>query len=124
VSADLLREAALKMRARAEAATGATRHWTSVPAGVGVSRVFCGQVLIAKTDETLGGSGFNAQHIASWHPAVALAVADWLIKSAETYERLEDDLRGLEGVPTIEQVYGYDFTEAIAVARAYVGADA
>jgi len=117
VSADLLREAALKMRARAEAATGATRHWTSVPAGVGVSRVFCGQVLIAKTDETLGGSGFNAQHIASWHPAVALAVADLLERIADRAP--PDPHRAGEYCETCDNV-----RDALVIARAYLGADA
>jgi hypothetical protein len=71
--------------------------------------------------ERPGAKSSDLQHIASWHPAVALAVADWLWKSAETWERLEDDLRGLMGAPTIEQVYGYDFSEALAVAHAYLG---
>ena len=28
----------------------------------------------------------DAEHIASWHPAVALAVADWLNKFADLHE--------------------------------------
>jgi hypothetical protein len=57
----------------------------------------------------------DAEHIASWHPAVALAVADWLEQEADdldsdpeadTYE--EHDL-----VPCIQR--------ALAVARAYLG---
>jgi hypothetical protein len=48
-------------------------------------------------DITAGGDGLNvvassgltvrAQYIASWHPAVALAVADWLDAEAEHAER-------------------------------------
>ena len=143
MSADLLREAAALMRSRAEAATHgpwhrAESHWSD-PSGEGLSEI----VVINERCDPAGRTGYypgdvlaftygpgnedndncdeDAEHIASWHPAVALAVADWLDKSAETYERLEDDLRGLEGVPTIEQVYGYDFTEALTVARAYLG---
>jgi len=121
MSAALLREAAAKMRERAEAA--ATGYdWK---AKAHSSRRDC------VTVQDAGGTFLAfycrqsfADHASAWHPAVALAVADWLDKSAETYERLEDDLRGLEGLPTIEQVYGYDFTEAITVARAYLGAGA
>jgi len=112
----------LRERAEAERVAGEDQ----APRGEVVSQSVGDNVAVSSVvrDASLYANRPDAVHIASWHPAVALAVADWLIKSAETYERLEDDLRGLEGVPTIEQVYGYDFTEAIAVARAYVGADA
>lgn len=78
MTVEKLREAAALIRSRAEVATGASHHWDSNPAHVGVGRVFCGQVLVAKTDETMGGEHANAEHIASWHPAVGIAVADWL----------------------------------------------
>jgi len=121
------------MRKRAEAATAAT-PWNAEVRTLRDGRTM-GRIRIASDGGRRQGRprqwlshieipGTDAEHIASWHPAVALAVADWLDRSAETYERLEDDLRGLEGAPTIEQVYGYDFTEAIAVARAFLGADA
>jgi hypothetical protein len=86
MSAARLRAVAADMREKAQAATGATHYWDPVPAGAGVARVFCGQVLIAKTDETLGGSGSNAAHIAAWHPAVALAVANLLDHAAARAE--------------------------------------
>lgn len=56
----------------------------------------------------------NAEHIASWHPAVALAVADWLDATARELDSLGDpDLTGhpLDGRRTA----------ALAVARAYLG---
>jgi hypothetical protein len=113
VSAETLRRAAVLMRARAEAATGATHRWDNIPAGAGVSRVFCGQVLIAKTDERIGQDDHNAQHIASWHPAVALAVADLLEAVTET--GVSDAL--------FRQWLDHDRSgqAALAVARAYLG---
>ena len=32
------------------------------------------------------GNDANAEHIASWHPVVALAVADWLTYVADTHD--------------------------------------
>ena len=86
MSADRLREAARVLRERAESATGASYHWTPLPAGEGVARVFCGRVLVAKTDETIGGSGANAAYIATMHPGVGLALADWLDDEAGRIE--------------------------------------
>lgn len=104
MTAELLREAAALMRERAEAATGMAHRWVALGGSVAVGRVFCGQVMVAKTDETLGGAPFNAEHIASWHPAVALAVADWLDSAASGY---------VEAEPLIDA--------ALVVARAYLG---
>jgi hypothetical protein len=44
----------------------------------GVAFVTVGQIRIAQTDERIAQPDHNAAHIASWHPVVALAVADWL----------------------------------------------
>jgi len=54
-------------------------------------------------------SAEHAAHIASWHPAVALAVADLLDRIAWMVE-LDPELAGRVGVD-----------EALAVARAYLG---
>lgn len=108
MSADVLRQAAALMRSRAEAATGVAHHWrvarNSKP---GAGFVACGGVHIAVTDEALTGGPSNAEHIASWHPAVALAVADWLDREADYA-----DVRGIVAPP------------ALAVATAYLGTDA
>lgn len=138
MSAAELREAAALMRSRAEKATGVTHHWDALPAGVGVARVFCGQVFIAKTDETLGGGGSNAEHIASWHPAVALAVADWLDAEATALDAMAGFtgiVGAIEGPVTVKgaalsMVKAADGTvqftadtsgPALVVARAYLG---
>ena len=52
------------------------------------------------------GNAANAEHIASWHPAVALAVADWLDADAGVMERHDLDVA---------------ISKAYAVARAYLG---
>lgn len=67
MSADVLRKAAALMRERAEAATGGP--WLAY----GHTVEGAGTVYFDK--HSLHG---DADHIASWHPAVALAVADWL----------------------------------------------
>ena len=59
----------------------------------------------------------------AWHQErdFHLAVADWLDSTASTMAHVMDDLAAIEGQPTIEQLVGYDFAEALAVARAYLG---
>lgn len=59
-------------------------------------------------DESEGRDIANAEYIASWHPLVALAVADWLETEAHMADR-----RG-------NSVEGQTF-HALAVARAYLG---
>ena len=104
MSADLLREAASKMRERAEAATDGGPRWETGPDDMhGPARAV---VYPADSDSAVAFAGCeDAEHIASWHPAVALAVADWLDRVAET-----SDVVGAEPSP--------DMT---AVARAYLG---
>jgi hypothetical protein len=75
MTAELLREAAALMRERAEAATPGpwmrAEPWDRA----------VGQVdgpWVAETTALGQATAANAEHIASWHPAVALAVADWL----------------------------------------------
>ena len=54
----------------------------------------------------------DVPHIASWHPAVALAVADWLEVTAENVARASLYARGI------------DCEKALTVARAYLGGQA
>ena len=93
MSADALRTAAELMRARAEAARPDAR-WV--------------------TANQLRGE-FDAEtsdHIASWHPTVALAVADWLEWEADEAERFNAQTRApRQMVPR----------RALAVARTYLG---
>lgn len=101
MSADLLREAAAKMRERAEAATAQSGPDWAYRAHVG------GYVWLEPAHIGMHGYQSTAAHIASWHPAVTLAVADWLDRvgadaDAENYDPDE-------------------FESALAVARAYLG---
>lgn len=102
MSAEVLREAARLMRERAAGATAFTDAKTGSPLAwiQGLDGwVFdhgAAQIACAMTSE-------NSEHIASWHPAVALAVADWL-----------DAVSEFNPSPT---------SPALAVARAYLGSD-
>lgn len=103
MSAEMLRRAAALMRERAEAANEGP--WLTASDN--------------KRRDVLAGSGgaiksrhANAAHIASWHPAVALVVADWLEAEAESHR--------------VDLVGPYPsgccrMPQALAVARAYLG---
>jgi hypothetical protein len=98
MSAVILRRAAALIRERAEAVEG----WYSAPAWSTTAPM---NLPIEKAD---------AAHIASWHPAVALAVARWL--EAESHVPEQDIGDGITvGGPSLE---------ALDLARAYLGADA
>lgn len=97
MSADVLREAARLIRARAEAVGDdwySAKAWaTTAPMNLPIERA-------------------DAEHIASWHPDVALAVADWLDDEADDAERFQAQTRAPRlMVPR----------RALAVARAYLG---
>lgn len=105
MSADVLRRASALMRERAEAATDGPWHpyFSEVRESTGFVVGVVGQTYA------------NAPHIASWHPAVALAVADWLDDVAErtrgtSQARLERDAEEREW-----------YMPALTVARAYLG---
>lgn len=72
MSAETLRRAAALMRGRAEAA--AAGPWRAIPARDGLPAIVAAAAVLADVDESTA----DAEHIASWHPAVALAVADLL----------------------------------------------
>jgi hypothetical protein len=135
MSAEVLREAAALMRERAEAATPGP--WSAADEhgllGPDASPAWCvsnmrpGYKSMSPTEGYIGdvaetSLGFpeqrdrdNAEHIASWHPAVALAVADWLEFYAFTFESRE---AAKGDVPSVA-VNPF----ALAVARAYLGSD-
>ena len=58
------------------------------------------------------GWQYDAEHLASWHPAVALAVADWLDALARAVER-----SGVAHHPEPASIHD----AALVVARAYLG---
>ncbi len=117
VSAEELREAAALMRSRAEkAAAQSGPEWTC--------RVqVAGYAWLEPAHIGLHGYQSTAEHIASWHPAVALAVADWLDAEARKREAIEgfDRAYGAEPDAGILAARANDIGPALAVARAYLG---
>lgn len=75
MSAEVLRRAASLMRERAEAARAG--RWFQEGDEVRANWTLVRQVATCHGSIDIGNVA-NAAHIASWHPAVALAVADWL----------------------------------------------
>lgn len=126
MSAEELREAARLMRERAGKATpGVWEPWSGATAGGG--EYISAKSASGKFHYTfgispglLGEEGWrvaerDAQHIASWHPAVALAVADWLDYCAGRRDRTSDARIRLDEE---EQAW---YLPALAIARAYLG---
>lgn len=112
----LLREAARIMRERAKAATPGP--WEAGRIGLMGGRV--GLVItqphgsFVMVDRDNEARIEDAKHIASWHPAVALAVADWLDYAAA---RAECKIANGGGeVP----VWSHE-RDALSVARVYLG---
>lgn len=86
MSAERLREAAALMRERAEAATpGPWQFWPPPDMLHDYGWVGRGGMFVAEPSQTPEGIK-DAVHIASWHPAVALAVADLLDNEASLIE--------------------------------------
>lgn len=102
MSAELLRRAAALMRERAKGAHRATEV-SGVP-WYPVEQIL-GKVVWAE----------DAEHIASWHPAVALAVADWLDATATRIDAGRDPQHGGRRNHSWR-----GSREALAVARAYL----
>jgi hypothetical protein len=106
VSSEILRRAASLMRERAEAADPSP--WDAeCPDVVGASDEW---IVYASN----GDHERSIPHIASWHPAVALAVADWLEAEAEAHFHIGDEVRSIYDQPNMGG-------PALAVARAYLG---
>ncbi|HEY1177559.1 MAG TPA: hypothetical protein VGF17_15485 [Phytomonospora sp.] len=118
MSVETLRRAAQLMRERAEAANAGP--WTAEPIGSEGYRVYGAPavgitprhkrrpVVAACTWEPFLASKADAEHIAAWHPAVAIAVAAWLDSEAMYVEDF-----GLAADVTT--------AHAVAVAEAYLG---
>lgn len=117
MTAETLRRAADQMRERAEKATQgrwetSSKALTHPGDGTNVYSDLEGPV-VADCCGYQGGAGIeDGEHIASWHPAVALAVADWLDHDAEAWEQYEKQGQGL---PFARR------ERSLAVARAYLG---
>jgi hypothetical protein len=114
MSTEILRRAAALMREQAEAARDVTGSsdwfaelaWTDEGPGWACYSVNSsgGRVSSLSAEE-------EAEHIASWNPTVALAVADWLSNEADLHVVLTaNGARGLD-----------DNSDSVKVARAYLG---
>ena len=123
MSAALLREAATKMRERAEAATpGPWRVGAEGSEGSRVNPATGDKREDSHWIASVNGrvqpeDGRNAEHIASWHPAIALAVADLideLLRSLSVFGEPADD-DPLWQKPTASTV--------VRLSRAYLGND-
>lgn len=66
----------------------------------------------------------NGEHIASWHPLVALAVADWLDERARELDDMAAGPYGQAGAAFVAGDFGGDIDPALRVARAYLGESA
>lgn len=125
MSAEVLREAAALMRERAEAATpgpwkqGEARSQGRAAQVLGVhSLVYNDRQSVALIPGFKSDRKPDAAHIASWHPDVALAVADLLDSAAKWLLPCDKPCweQGIEGCIDCEV-----YSPALAVARAYLG---
>lgn len=114
MSAEMLREAAALMRERAQACLDASPdiddgHWWSA-------------TTLADVLEDEGGfaADKDADHIASWHPLVAQAVADWLDAAYAAWMQREHSL-GAMSVRAMSGESNEPDLHALAVAHAYLG---
>jgi hypothetical protein len=129
-AADQLRQAAATLRERAGAATpGPWGSWgqhivkdtgrhtcgTGPDGHFGAHEPGCGLDDLGQTATE------DAAYIATVHPAVGLALADWLDATARTGELVDAALTDC-GDPPLNWEYG-DMGKALAVARAVNGAD-
>lgn len=124
MSAEILHRAAALMRERAAAAASGPwaiddwkpkGSWPRIMADSGES--LTGKDILVAHAYYPGGRGESAEHIASWDPDVALAVADLLDHAAARAEsKIEHG-----GWP--EPVWSHE-RDALAVARAYLGGEA
>lgn len=128
MSAEILRRAANLMRERAGAATPGP--WLVDQPGDGAP-LFIGNRTDGSVYSTADRMGDltsaaaaqrrdDAEHIASWHPAVALAVADWLDSMYRRWEAAENSLSAMS-VRAMSGGLNHPDPDALAVARAYLG---
>ena len=135
MSADLLREAAALMRSRAERALEnmTEQGWKPGPTidPDNMGWYVASDIPEADWDTTVAHLPYDydgevACHIASWHPAVALAVADWLEEAANDLASRQRNVDGLlagVGASGSVQIDSVSLQPAaLAVARAYLGA--
>jgi hypothetical protein len=113
MSADTLRRAASLMRQRAESAPAGSWDVDEIDA-IWVDHDPHGTSSSCLVDRFPMWAEGAGEHIASWHPAVALAVADWLDATAA-----ENDAPANSPLAFLNFI-GADALAAIAVATAYL----
>lgn len=129
--AEELRVAAKTMRDRAQAATEGPWAWEATGDkdsswAVGLvrdedERMLTGEIghgegiIIDGVCESIDGRLGDGEHIASWSPPVALAVADWLEKRGADYDEMTT------GLPPALVAATARTDHALKVARAYLG---
>ena len=126
MSAETLRRAAGLMRERAEAATPGRWHPFGTSIGSEVDGCTChGGIAPYGHEQYCGvegpvvtGGEADMRHIASWHPAVALAVADWLDVGAEAWQISDPNYA------TSLRAAAVGHRQALVFARAYLGESA
>jgi hypothetical protein len=131
--ADTIRRAAALMRERAEKATPSPWRDSAVDGNryaALVSDVMpAGRKPGGGWDVTEGYGGYligesvqsqDRQHIASWHPAVALAIAAWLDEAAAREDE-HQEYAAAEGMTDDGPVPGDEAHAALTFARAYLG---
>lgn len=134
MSADLIRRAAAQMRANAQGYGIPDSPWFTEPSWTGAD-----EACVKAYDPETPGLPYDvademeprlATHIASWHPAVALAVVDHLAHIAGRHYAVET--HGIDdawsnclvcGVDMDEDTDCPDLASALKVANAYLGRD-
>lgn len=128
--AEELREAARLMQERAEAATEGP--WDAMVLGSeGYLVLRSNGTVRDRGRHRVGRFGLkdwdsdkaDAEYVASMHPLVALAVADWLDSAAGRYDEIAAGPYGPAGAAFVAGDAGGDTDPAVAVARTYLGGE-
>lgn len=131
MSAELLRRAATEMRRRAEAAVpgpwpiDCNNHLALPMAQLPFSSPWAQRAIGGPKAYALAGpDDATTEHIASWHPGVALAVADWLDEEAAVIDARQSSVdRFISERGDESSVPVYINRHLLAVANAYLGSD-
>jgi hypothetical protein len=120
-TSDTIRQAAARMRELAGGCEQRRWHWRAGEGDYPQQVYSDGNVaLIAETFIGPEHRPFEAEHIASWSPPVAMAVADLLDEVAKQYDAPPCDKP--EGVCNGCE-WREDFTDALRLAQAYLAAE-
>lgn len=123
MSAETLRRAAVLMRERADGATDAWGGdpWTAGQIGWDARQGTTYDVHMDLALVAAAGCEELAEHIAGWHPAVALPIAALLEALAQRAEDIADATPTAEFGERVAQYNLTGYAEALDVARAYLG---